>query len=147
MTIASQTALKHAEPDDKFIEPAQSLIQTVEAMARNDFDLNLDTYLAAGTLFDQAFTKIKEGKWAEALAEMQESARLNPRSQQAFGNIGICLIQPGRVKEAREALEQALKINPDYEPSKENLRLLNSVDENNPSPPMPLRIINEGGFD
>jgi Flp pilus assembly protein TadD len=62
--------------------------------------------------------------WEAGLAEMREAARLNPRSYQSFGNIGVCLLKLNRNEEAREALEQALEINPKYAIALNNLRIL-----------------------
>jgi tetratricopeptide (TPR) repeat protein len=91
---------------------------------------------------------MKQGRWSEALADLRESMRVNPRSHQAFGNIGTCLIQLGRIREARESLEKALKLDPEYEPAKENLRLLEGVDEDNPPPPSRrMKIYNDGRLD
>lgn len=151
MTRALQKALELAGTDDDYeeiVETARDLIGTVEKVARKEYDLDLETYLEAGTLFDRGFEKMKQGKWAEGLADMRESARINPRSPQTFGNMGTCLLQMGRIREARESLEQALQLDPDYRPAQENLKLLEGVDENNPPPPsLRMKIYNSGRLD
>ncbi len=146
MALAFQAAVKWAEPGDSLVEPAQKMIGLVEEIARKDYGLDLKTYLKAGTRFDQGFEKMQEGRWEEALADFEESARINPRSHQSLGNAGTCLIQLGRIREARESLRKALRIDPDYHPAKRNLKLLEGVDENNPPKPSRLLEIYNSGF-
>ncbi len=146
MALAFQAAVKWAEPGDSLVEPAQKMIGLVEEIARKDYGLDLKTYLKAGTRFDQGFEKMQEGRWEEALADFEESARINPRSHQSLGNAGTCLIQLGRIREARELLRKALRIDPDYHPAKRNLKLLEGVDENNPPKPNRLLEIYNSGF-
>ena len=132
MTISFQEALEFAEPGDGFVEHARDLVETVRNMARDDFGLDLETYVASGLIFDRGFQKMREQKWLEGIAEMRRVIELNPRSNQAFGNMGTCLIQLGRVTEAREALREALRLAPDYAVAKENLKIIEGHDDDNP---------------
>lgn len=136
MTVSLQKALEFADPDHEFIENARELVEMIRTMAREEFGLDLETYLAAGEIFDCGFQKMREKRWLEAIAELRRVIEMNPRSYQAFGNIGTSLIQLGRVTEAREALQAALRVKPDYEIAKRNLQSLEGYDDENPPPAM-----------
>jgi tetratricopeptide (TPR) repeat protein len=54
----------------------------------------------------------REGRTAEALAELREAVRLDPRHGAAHFNLGVLLAQQGRDAEAAQHLEAALAANP-----------------------------------
>ena len=141
MAQALREALKHAEPDDIFVESAESLIAFVTRITKEDHETDLEAFLTAGTLFDRACSEMEQGQWERALRDFQQVTQLDPRSYQAFGNIGSCLTQMGRINEAREALQEALRIDPNYTVARNNLKLIEGFDETNP-PPLGLRIVN-----
>lgn len=143
MVFALRRSLDHAEPGQGIAEDAGRLIAIVEKMARDDFGIDLETYLSSGIVFDRAFETMRAGNWSEALAGLEEVARINPRSYHALGNAGTCLIQLGRIREARESLQEALRIKPDYRPALDNLKSIEDLDENNPPPPGILKVVND----
>lgn len=139
MTIAFREALRDPDLDAESRRTAEGLVRSVADNAREEFDLDLDTYLLSGIAFDSAFQLMREQKWTEAVEYLKKSIQLNPRSNQAHGNLGTCLIQLGRNKEARAGFQESLRISPDYDVARENLKVLEGLAENE----LPHRIMRE----
>jgi len=69
--------------------------------------------LAADPLITEALVLQKEGRNGEALAALEQAARLQPDNYQVFYHQGVLLLQAfGRKKAAVEALRRALALNP-----------------------------------
>ncbi|MGH9142766.1 MAG: tetratricopeptide repeat protein [Vicinamibacterales bacterium] len=67
------------------------------------------------------------GQFDQAIAEFQQSLRLNPASAPTHYNLGFALSARGRRDEAMTAFEDALKIDPDYAQAHNNLGALLQV--------------------
>ena len=128
MTIALRKAVSLAGEDDEYIDGANEIIATMARMARDEFGIDLDTYLESGALYDKAWESIDRRQWEAGLRGMKEVVRLNPRSYQAYGNIGLCLLQMNRREESKKAYEKSLELNPEYEPALNNLKILTGRD-------------------
>ena len=142
MAIALQRAVSANGGHNEYIDEANKLIETVREMAEKDFGLDLDTYLKSGEIYDQAWEAMNQEEWEDGLHLMREALRINPRSYQSYGNIGVCLIQLNRREEAKEACKKALDLNPDYEPAQTNLALLEKAGESTAVPLSRIKIIN-----
>lgn len=55
----------------------------------------------------------EQDRSAEALPFAEEAAKVAPMDAGAWGNLAMCLIQCGKMEEAREALREALLIDPE----------------------------------
>jgi len=64
------------------------------------------------------------GMLAEAVAEYREAARLKPGFSQAHNDMGIALAKEGKIPEARQAFEAALRADPGNGAAAGNLRAL-----------------------
>jgi tetratricopeptide (TPR) repeat protein len=71
-----------------------------EALARGETE---DNYLALGDL------DFIDGKYAAALADYSNAARLNPRSHLALRNMGDCYTMLGNAKMSRDCYERAAR--------------------------------------
>src|SRR5437879_11437142 len=58
----------------------------------------------------------------QAIFEEMEAYRINPRSFPALNNVGFYLFKAGRYADSAGALEQALKLQPNSELARNNLR-------------------------
>jgi len=127
MVESLRRAIKHADPEENFVKVAHEMIDAVARIGREEYDLDLETYLHAGALYDFAWEMMDEQRLEEALDGFRKAAGLMPRSYQAFGNMGACLVLLERQDEARRMLEKALELNPDYSVARQNLEQLNRV--------------------
>ena len=59
--------------------------------------------------------------WTEAVAECQAALRLNPRSAEAYSNLGDAWRAGGNVPEAIAAFRAALQLNPGLAAAREAL--------------------------
>lgn len=88
----------------------------------------LQTRLEQASPYDEAFhaglAAIGRKDWPAAVSLNQEALRANPRSADAYNNLGWALAQLNRRDEAIRAYEQALAIDPRHERARNNLRLL-----------------------
>jgi hypothetical protein len=62
--------------------------------------------------FNLAIALKQKGRLDEAIAALQEAARLDPRDYGAHGGIGELLLEQGRFAEARQASQEALRLLP-----------------------------------
>jgi Flp pilus assembly protein TadD len=76
---------------------------------------------------------IRTGATVEAAEHFREAVRLSPNSVMAHTNLGGALALLGRVAEARAEFQTALRIMPEHEPARQNLRLLDAAAA--PAPP------------
>jgi tetratricopeptide (TPR) repeat protein len=83
------------------------------------------------------------GNTNEALKEFDEALRIDGNSAEAHFTVGSLLRQMGRRDEAIAHLAEALRLKPDYEYAKQQLRELGMRYRNNrsPEPNMPLHTI------
>lgn len=123
MLVALQKAVALGQQGDDYLDNAKEIIDTMARSVREDFDLDLDTYIKAGILFDKAWEFIDNQDWESGLKGMRQVIQYNPRSHQAYNNMGICLLRLNRREEARDAFQKALAIDPDYGAAKTNLAI------------------------
>ena len=57
----------------------------------------------------------------EAIGHYEQALRIKPDYAEAHNNLGIALVQAGRMQEAIGHYEQALRIKPDYAEAHYNL--------------------------
>ena len=66
----------------------------------------------ATSAYDRALTAIKTGKMQEAEVALRGIARREPQLSGAHANLGLVYLRQGRSKEAVEALNRAIELNP-----------------------------------
>ena len=120
--VASLEEAVRLDPDSQ--EAASSLAKAYERQGRKDEAAQArERYRGiyerksvrqkVGPLRSRAMAAYEAGRLEEALAAFREVARLAPRDAQALAQSGSVLLALQRLDEAREALEQSLRIQPD----------------------------------
>jgi Flp pilus assembly protein TadD len=74
-----------------------------------------------GLIYGQA------GKLNEAVAELEEAARVSPQQPLYFNHLGIAYRQQGQFAKAREAYEKAIELAPEYPAPLLNLGILHDL--------------------
>jgi len=73
---------------------------------------------------DQAIELAKQSRWDEAISANQAIIAIFPDDTQAFNRLGKALTETGRIKEAREAYQHALQLEPSNAIARKNLERL-----------------------
>ena len=128
MLSALQEAIRLGNEHSEFWSDAQDLMATGNKIAE-ECGISLDDYIRSGIDFELGIQLMENGEIERSLERFQTAAQRNPHSHQSFGNMGTCLIQLGRIQEAREALQQSLNIDPKYKAAKNNLKLIKKMKE------------------
>ncbi len=75
---------------------------------------------------------LADGKTEEGMAALERACRLlrgHPQEKRALGQMALAAVRLGRREEAIGILRASLKLDPDYETARNNLRLLESMSE------------------
>jgi len=129
MIKAYQKVVELGDPSDDFVRHAKDMIREIKNQIRQDTGLTLDQYLKGMDKFNEAFEAMQSQEWEKALRGFQEVVRIDPRHTQSYGNMGICYAHLGQKKEALEALDKALELDPSYEPAILNRAVISSLKE------------------
>ncbi|MDP2227511.1 MAG: tetratricopeptide repeat protein [Moraxellaceae bacterium] len=78
----------------------------------------------SGPLVNQAVILLKQKKYADAEARLQQALPINTRNPYTYNLLGISLREQGKFADARNAYEEALKLDPNYAKVHFNLGVL-----------------------
>jgi tetratricopeptide (TPR) repeat protein len=95
-----------------------------EETRRIDPSWNLPAWPSYDAAFAESLAAIARSDWLTAAHASREALRHNPRSADAWNNLGGALQKLGFRDDAARAYEQALAIQPDHERARNNLKLL-----------------------
>lgn len=126
---AYQKVVELGDPSDDFAGHAKDFIRGLEKDIREDKSLSLDDFLKAGDIFNEAFAAMERMEWKKALSGFKKVLAIDPRHTQSHGNLGICYAQLGQKQEALAALDEALALDPDYEPALINRKAIASLED------------------
>ena len=119
--------IRVSDPHGDVLEDTASLLETlllIQPRPRGRFDVHLalaEIYLKTGSLVHAA----SQAELAAAAAPMRESTTgLHPRWASAYSALGHTYQQLGRLELAVAAYEEALRIDPSYQPAQKSLDLL-----------------------
>jgi len=90
---------------------------------RND-GLSLDRYFEVGKMFERAFEDLTSGRFGDAVCGFSDVVKILPRHVQSYGNLGLAYAALGDRRRALECLEEAISIDPAYQPAIDNRRIL-----------------------
>ena len=117
------------DPLDDLVQKAKSILTDFEQSIIDTDNITLEQYLHAQDIFETAFSYMQKKEWQKAIRKFEECLKISKHHAQSYGNIGICHAQMGRRREAIEALDKALEIDPEYEPAIYNKVLIESLAE------------------
>lgn len=69
----------------------------------------------------------REGKYDEAVTQYIKALRVHPRDENIHYNLGVCYLEAGRKKESLGALQEALRINQDFQEARELYRRVSQM--------------------
>ncbi|MDD7987121.1 tetratricopeptide repeat protein [Lentisphaera marina] len=121
----------HLEIIESFPKEHAIVVQSLEYL--NNFEehngISPDNFIHAAVTFHEAMDWMEDGEYKRAKELFIESVKINPESPPAHGNLAICLARDGEIKKAVSHLDQALKMDPDYELAKKNKRIISALKE------------------
>ena len=126
---AHQKVVELGDPTEQFVKHAKDIIQNFEKSLKRTSGLSLDDYFKSMDIFNEAYAAMEHKEWEKAIAGFRRVLTYDPRHVQSHGNIGICYGILGQKAEALKALDQALELDPNYEPAKVNRIAVVSLEE------------------
>ena len=115
--------------DSEIYKQADDILRFYENMIKKTANISLDIYLEASNLFDCAFESLQKKKYEEAIVLFKQSLSLNPKTVQAYNNMGLAYSKLGRHKMAVECFDKALVLDPSYEPAQYNRKNISQLTE------------------
>ncbi len=73
--------------------------------------------------------ELQAGNYEKAFQHLRQSVSINPNDPEVFNNLGVILANAGQAEEAKTAFNAALQIDPQYTQAKDNLKLLQQLQE------------------
>jgi len=137
--IAHRKVLELADPKDPLVEVSREILEDY-AQTLKEKGTTPDGYIRGKEIFEHAVTAMEKHKWEEAITGLGKTISIHSRHVQSYGNLGICYGYLGRKKEALEAFDKALEIDPLYEPAIKNRALIRNLQEGE-KPSSELKII------
>ncbi len=129
MIRSFKKVIEYGDPQDKYVVQSKHLLSDFERHIQEENGIALDQYLLAEEKFREAFKQMEKKSWEKAALLFKESIALNPGHPQSFGNLGLCYAYLGHKEEAFAAFDQALELDPDYEPAQINRDILLRLDK------------------
>jgi tetratricopeptide (TPR) repeat protein len=134
--MAYRAAVRYSQDDDGVAELANEELQVIEkVVVKASPFTNLDAYLANVRLFEDAFERLANGDFEEAIRLFNGVLSENPAHVQSYGNLALAHAGLGRRAVALECLERALALDPHYGPALSNQRVLVQMREGEPFVP------------
>lgn len=127
-------AIRHHHAAPKFATPEEHPVMSASQdcldIVKKDLPegFTIEEYLEDTNRFEQAFDLLHNDKYQQAAELFKIVAANQPQHVQARGNLGICYLMIRDYEQSRRCLEQVLALDPDYEPAKKNLEILNSIE-------------------
>ena len=129
MIGAFQNVVKIGDPKNPTVQMASDFLRKTDESFRKGDGAGLDGFLEGHRHFEQGIHHMDNGDWENAIAGFEKALEYNPNNPQCHGNIGICQANLGRRQLALDALDEALKLDPKYEPALLNRRFIESLKE------------------
>ena len=122
-----QKVIEFGDSQDDFVKTAKELIDYMEQSISKDTGLSLDSYVKSMDDFNKAFSTMQNREYERAIVEFQNVIKINKTSAQTYGNLGLCYAFLGQQEKAIAAFDQALIIDPNYEPANTNRAIVLSL--------------------
>jgi tetratricopeptide (TPR) repeat protein len=122
-----QKVIEFGDSRDDFVKSAEQMIDYMAQSIFKDTGLSLDLYVKSMDDFNNAFSIMQNREYERAIAEFQNVLKLNKTNAQTHGNLGLCYAFLGHKEKAIQAFDQALAIDPEYEPATMNKAIVLSL--------------------
>ena len=122
-----QKVIEFGDREDHFVNTAHEFLRDIGANIYRDTGLSLDLYIHSMEEFDDAFSKMQNREYKQAIVGFQKVLSLNKNHAQSFGNLALCYSFLGEKQKALLAFDNALEIDPRYEPALKNKAILLSL--------------------
>jgi len=130
---AYRMAERYSDSEDGIAEQARKSLRALEEIVRQTSPCrNLDEYLANAELYAEAFQCLMDRRFPEAVDLFKRVLDGYPGHVQSHGNIALAYAGLGNRSEAMASLNQALELDPDYEPALENRRIVVQMRDGEP---------------
>ena len=129
MINAFRRVIEIGDREDDLVLQAQDIIGGLEQSIKKSEGMDLDLYIESGEIFTEAVFFMENREWKKAIDGFQASLIKNKNHVQSYGNLGVCYAQIGQKAEAIRALEEAIKLDPTYEPAITNRTIIESLEE------------------
>ncbi len=129
MIKAFQRVVEFGDREDDLVRQAQDILGDIEQSIKKSDGMDLDLYIESGERFTEAVSFMEKREWEKAIDSFQESLSKNKNHVQSYGNLGICYAQIGKKAEAIRAIEEAIRLDPTYEPAITNRIIIESLEE------------------
>lgn len=141
-TIKSfQKVIEFGDPQDDFVKSAKEMVGHMEQCIFQNTGLSLDLYLKSMDDFNKAFKTMQNRDYERAIVEFQKVIEINTTSAQTYGNLGLCYGFLGDQGSAIAAFDQALMIDPAYEPAITNRAVVLSLKKGEKVPDDHIHIV------
>lgn len=122
-----QKVIEFGDSQDDFVKTAEELVDYMEQSIFKDTGLSLDLYVKSMDDFNKAFRTMQNREYERAISEFQDVIKINKTNAQSYGNLGLCYAFLGQQEKAIAFLDQALIIDPNYEPAIQNRAIVSSL--------------------
>lgn len=122
-----QKVIEFGDSQDDFVKSSKQIINHMAQSIFKDTGLSLDLYVKSMDDFNNAFSIMQNREYERAIAEFQNVLKLNKTNAQTHGNLGLCYAFLGHKEKAIQAFDQALAIDPEYEPATMNKAIVLSL--------------------
>ncbi|MBK7000770.1 MAG: hypothetical protein IPH35_12625 [Rhodoferax sp.] len=129
------------DPNDTPVIQARSFLDEMTEVIRKNAGIDLESYIEALSLFDQAVQLMDRRDWSGALAGFRASAEKYDRNAPTHGNMGLCLANLGFKAQALAELDRALEIDPEYAPAMTNRVTVGYMEEGTPLPNVAIESV------
>ena len=136
-----QKVMEFGDPQDDFVKTAEELVDYMEQSISKDTGLSLDLYLKSMDYFNKAFSIMQNREYENAITEFQNVIKINKTNTQSYGNLGLCYAFLGEQVKAISAFDQALIIDPNYEPAITNRAIVLSLEKGEKLPDDQIKTI------
>ncbi len=128
-----RAAMRYSRDDDGIAEMAGKELRFLERiLVEGSPFANLEAYMANAKLFEEAFECLTNRDFAKAAELFKRVLSENSKHVQSYGNLGLAYAGLGRRADAMECFDQALALDPEYEPAISNRRVTEQMREGEP---------------
>ncbi len=119
--------LEIGDTDDETVLMAEQQLNEFEQLSLRENGISLEKYIESMKTFNAAFELMQNKQWTKAIASFKAVISINPKSPQAFSNMGLCYAYLNEQSKAIEAFDKAIAVDPSYEPAFINKTMFNKT--------------------